>query len=117
MSVKPRFDDRALQAVLSPGRAPRSYGREGRIALLGEFSEAALSGREPSRESLLFLAGAISAWLTRGGDLSKDYLRVIVNGSHKTPDRVWKAIQELPLEGELDTESLDTVMPLPSNSE
>jgi hypothetical protein len=58
---------------------------------LGDFAEAALAGREPSRESVLFVAGALRAWLTRGGSLERDYLRVSAKaGSHHTPARVWQ---------------------------
>jgi len=83
------FDDSALAAALG-GKVPATSDRARRVHLLGEFAEAALSGREPSESSLLFLAGAVSAWLQNGGDLERDYLRVTAPaGSHHTPARLW----------------------------
>ena len=70
----------------------REFDREHRVRLLGQFAESALAGREISKESLLFVAGAIHAWLERGGSLERKYLGVTaVAGSHHTPARVWQS--------------------------
>jgi hypothetical protein len=96
------------------GPAPASLDRAGRVRLLGEFADAALSGREPSRASVLFIAGAISAWLARGGDLSRDYLRVAQRGSHRTPSRIWA---DLIGDERQEAEDGDTLAPSSPESE
>lgn len=92
MSDRPNFDATALAAAWSPAKVPATFDRAGRVRLLGEFAEAALSGREPSRESLIFIAGAISAWLSRGGSLERDFLKVTKPKSHHTPAAIWQEI-------------------------
>ena len=93
MSARPpRFDADLLAAALGDAR-PATFDREGRIRLCGEFANAVIAGEAPARESLLFVAGAISGWLSNGGNLERDYLRVVANGSHNTPCRIWKALQ------------------------
>lgn len=115
MSRRPRFDDSALVAVLGR-RAPASFDRTGRVRLLGEFAEAALSGLEPSRESVLFVAGAIRAWLTRGGSLERDFLQVVKPKSHETPAAIWQQIQAHQDERQ-DTGTGDTLTSSPPESE
>ena len=84
-----------LDQAWSPGQPPATLDRSGRVKLLGEFARAALSGREPSRSSLLFIGGAIEAWLINGGSLERDYLRVTAQaGSHHTPAFVWQQLSD-----------------------
>jgi hypothetical protein len=93
MSQPPRFDHQVLATAWGE-RLPKALTRESRVRLLGEFADAVLTGREPSREALLFLAGAIRAYLAKGGSLERDYLRVGAKaGSHRTPAALWAAQQ------------------------
>jgi hypothetical protein len=71
-------------------RPPRRFDREGRVALLGEAAQALLDGRMPDDEARLFLAGALTAWLQRGGSLERDFLRVVKAKSHRTPSAIWR---------------------------
>ena len=65
------------------------------MRLLGEFSEAALSGKPLNKAGLLFIGGAIQAWLSQGGSLETDYLKVTAPaGSHHTPAYVWQTLCE-----------------------
>lgn len=73
-------------------RAPAALDRAYRVRLLGEFAQALLDGREPPREHVLFVCGALSAWLDRGGDLEAEYLRVRQRGSHRTPAVIWRSL-------------------------
>ena len=108
MSTRPHF---------GAGPAPANLDRAGRVRLLGEFASAALSGREPTRESVLFVAGAISAWLSRGGNLERDFLQVTAKaGSHHTPAVIWQQ-ESASSRGAQDPESGDTLQPSPSESE
>ena len=58
-----------LHDPFSRTRLPAASTREDRVRLVGEAAEALLHGRLPDAPARLFLAGAISAWLARGGDL------------------------------------------------
>jgi hypothetical protein len=83
--------DLELQRILGGVQPPRGAStREDRVRLLGEFAEAVLAGREPDRAAAIFLAGALRAWLERGGSLEGDYLRVHQRGSHRTPSAIWR---------------------------
>jgi hypothetical protein len=83
--------DVELQQILLGGvRAPRGATREDRVRLLGEFAAAVLAGRQPDRASAVFVAGALHAWLERGGSLERDFLRVRERGSHRTPAAIWR---------------------------
>jgi hypothetical protein len=58
--------------------------------LVGQAAEALMHGRLPDAPARLFLAGALWAWLQRGGSLEGDYLRVTAPaGSHHTPAVLW----------------------------
>jgi hypothetical protein len=78
---------------LGGDRTPAALTREGRVRLLGEAFEALLDGRTPSREAALFLGGAGMAWLQTGGDLARDYLKVVKPKSHRTPTAIWREVQ------------------------
>ena len=79
--------DASWHAPISAQRAPRALSRAGRCKLLAEAAQALLAGKLPSRESQMFLGGAISAWLAQGGKLER-YLQVNLRGSHRTPHRL-----------------------------
>jgi hypothetical protein len=79
-----------LQRILGGVKAPRAATREDRVRLLGEFAASVLAGREPDRTAAVFVAGAVHAWLDRGGNLERDYLRVHERGSHRTPSAIWR---------------------------
>jgi len=81
-----------LQAILGGSRQPRELDREERVKLIGAAAQALLAGRLPDDAARLFLAGALSAWLERGGDLERDFFRVRQRGSHHTPAVLWRLI-------------------------
>ena len=71
-------------------RLPADFSRAGRIALLGQACDDLLAGRPLSAEARMFLGSALAGWLSSGGSLERDYLRVRgPAGSHKTPAAVW----------------------------
>lgn len=75
-------------------RLPQDFSREGRVALLGQAFEALMRGELPSPEARMFLASAGLAWLARGGDFQRDYLRVVKAQSHNTPARIWRRLKD-----------------------
>lgn len=99
------FDDRALAAVLGT-RPPSALSREGRIALLGRAARALLDGKVPDAEARLFLGGAVLSWLREGGNLERDFFKVIRPKSHVTVQRVWARIEAHPDDGESPDEPL-----------
>ena len=104
----PRALDAAALCDALGTRAPAASDRQYRIKLLGEFATATLAGKKPSRESVMFVAGAVSGWLANGGDLERDYLRVTGKaGSHCTAANLWQAISSS--RGATDSESAPTV--------
>jgi hypothetical protein len=83
-------DDHALIEALG-GRTPAGFSREDRVALIGAFAQAMLTGQTPSPESVMFVVGGIASWLESGGSLEKDYWRISGEaGSHRTPQRLWR---------------------------
>lgn len=100
-----KFDDSALLKAIGP-RAPAALTREGRVRLLGEAFGALLDGRMPSREAALFLGGAGTSWLNEGGDLVRDFFKIVRPKSHETPQRVWRRISAHPDERKPEDESL-----------
>ena len=89
----PHLDATALQRVLGRSRVPLTHTREGRVALIGSAAEALLNDQLPSKESRMFLGSALSAWLAQGGDLSRDFLKVVRPQSRRTASRIWQEIQ------------------------
>ena|SRR5256885_9889117 len=102
MSRPTRFNDAALAAALSAGRAPLALDREGRVRLIGEAAEALLRGAAPSREAALFLGGALLAWLQQGGNLEKDFFKTTRPKSHHTASVIWRGLAAHRNEGGTD---------------
>ena len=75
-------------------KKPATFGREGRVRLLGEAALDLLEGRMPSTEARMFLGGALHSWLQEGGalgSLERDYFRVTgPRRSTLTPSRLWQ---------------------------
>ena len=61
--------------------------------MIGTFFDDVLAGRTPDRAAALFVCGAGASWLRDGGDLVKDYFRIVRPKSHETPQRVWARIE------------------------
>jgi hypothetical protein len=67
-------------------RLPAAFDRRDRVRLFREVVDALLEGRMPSPAARLFVASACDAYLTRGGNLARDHLRISPpRGSHRTP--------------------------------
>lgn len=95
MGARPaKPDHAALAQALGANRVPAALSREGRVRLLGEAFAALLENRLPSREAALFLGGAGEAWLTHGGDLARDHLKVIKPKSKRTAAAIWRELNE-----------------------
>ena len=63
--------------------------RPARVVLLVEVASALLEGEPPSRQAALFVGGALQAWLSEGGHLTRDFFKVTsVRGSHETPRQI-----------------------------
>jgi hypothetical protein len=69
---------------------PAASEREERVRLIGGAAEALLQGRLPSPAERLFLGGALLSWLTQGGSLERDFLRVTKARSKRTPAVIWR---------------------------
>lgn len=107
MGARPvKLDHTALTQALGADRVPKALSREGRVLLLGEAFAALLENRLPSREAALFLGGAGKAWLTNGGDLSRDHLKVIKPKSKRTAAAIWRELNEArhPDDGQVEEE-------------
>lgn len=93
MTSRQQFDVTELARAMGGDRTPAALTREGRVKLLAEAFQALLDGRPPSREAALFLGGAGMAWLTNGGDLARDFLRVVAPQSKRTAAKIWREMQ------------------------
>ena len=72
---------------------PCALSRERRIALLLEAAAALEAGEPVPFEAAKFLGGALSAWLSAGGSLERQHLRVsAIAGSHHTPTFIARQI-------------------------
>lgn len=89
----PQFDASALTRAYGRSRAPLALSIEGRVALISQAAQALLNDQPPPKEARLFLGGALSAWLARGGDLSRDFLKVVIPKSHRTASRIFQELQ------------------------
>lgn len=92
MSARESFSCDALDAVLGT-QAPAGFDRRHRVKLIDEAATALLEGRMPSVEARVFLAGALRSWLEFGGNLQRDYLRVVKSQSRHTASFLWHQMQ------------------------
>lgn len=85
-------NDLDLQARIGGAHLPSGpLTREDRVRLAAEVFNALVEGRMPSRAAALFLGGGGLAWLERGGDLVRDYLKLAGRpGSHRTPSMIFQ---------------------------
>ena len=88
-----QLDHTALARAFGRSRLPLTQSVEGRVALLAAAAEALLKDELPGKEARLFLGSALSAWLAQGGDLARDYLRIVRAKSHRTASRIFQEIQ------------------------
>ena len=107
------MSDAELAAIVGGSRTPAGLSREDRVRLLGEFSDAVLAGRTPSRESSMFVCAGISAWLSGGGSLEGDYWRVKAPaGSHHTAPHIWQVMRDkASSRGATGARDADTLVP------
>jgi len=108
VSRPPRFTDAALVVALGD--------RARRVRLIDKVGQALLRGEMPERGAALFVGGALLSWLENGGDLARDYLKVIKPKSHRTPSVIWQEIRAHQDE-EVDPGPADTLATSPSKSE
>jgi|KBSMisStaDraftv2_1062788.scaffolds.fasta_scaffold804733_1 hypothetical protein len=74
-------------------RVPRHVSRAGRVLLVSEVAEQLSRGSLPSPEARMFVASALLAWLSAGGDLVKDHLRIAApRGSHHRPEVLYRRL-------------------------
>ncbi len=65
-----------------------------RVVLLAQAAGALSIGAPVPTEAASFLGQALIDWLERGGDLTRDHLRVAaVRGSHRTPHVIARALR------------------------
>jgi len=62
--------------------------------MIGEFAKVMLADEKPSRESVLFVCGALASWLENGGSLEHAYFKVIRPKSKHTPAFIWRQWQQ-----------------------
>lgn len=73
--------------------APTRDDREKYVAWIAAVADDLIAGRMPAEEARLFVASGIRAWLTNGGNLTRDYwLTSARAGSHSTESQLWKKI-------------------------
>jgi hypothetical protein len=89
---RPPFDDTEIAAVLGP-LAPPTLARPDRVRLIGEAAQALLQGRVVGHDAGQFVGGALLGWLENGGNLQRDYLRVVKGKSHHTATYIWGKLQ------------------------
>lgn len=77
-------------APLAPQRARNANTIEGRVALIAEAAQALSDSRTPAGA---FVGGALMQWLEEGGDLARDFLRVVIPKSHRTAAAIWREIR------------------------
>lgn len=100
-------------------RPPDDFSTDGRVRLLGQAFTALMRGEMPSPQARIFLAAGGMAWLREGGDLTRDFWRVVTPKSHRTAARIWQEVGEphpderqIDDDGsECDTQTLDEQSP------
>ena len=74
-------------------RLPTDLDRHQRVKLVRDAARVLMQRTDDP--ACLFVGGALSAWLERGGDLCGDYLRVTGRrGSHSTPSAIAHEIEQ-----------------------
>ena len=86
-------DGEELQRLIAGSRKPAGLSREDRIRLLGSALLALERGQMPTAEQVAFLTGAMLGWLRTGGNLERDYFKIVRPQSHITPSAVWRQIE------------------------
>lgn len=76
-----------LQVVIAGARVPGGLTREDRVAWIAKAATTLMNSGEPEA---LFLGGALLSWLSTGGSLERDFLKIAQRGSHRTPARIWR---------------------------
>jgi hypothetical protein len=76
--------------ILAGARPPAGSTREDRVRLIGEAAQQMV---DSGTLAGLFCGGALLAWLENGGDLARDYLRVVKAKSHVTPAAIWRELR------------------------
>ncbi len=80
------------RSQLPPGAAA-PFDHAARVTAIGRFAQDVLAGRTPVHADAVFVAGALQAWLERGGNgnsLTRDFLKVVKKQSHWTPQALWR---------------------------
>jgi hypothetical protein len=83
---------RELQALLG-SRLPEGHEREQRVRWIAETALALIRNELPSHEACVFVGGALMAWLEQGGDLCREYFRVVKRASHHTPSYLYRQLE------------------------
>ena len=97
---------------------PVSLSRERRIALLVEAADALLNDREVPHDAAAYVGRALANWLTHGGNLERDFLRVsAAPGSHRTPTAIARhLIHDERKEAHPQEENTSSPIPVSSHS-
>lgn len=77
-------------APLAPQRVWNANTIEGRVALIAEAARVLSDSRTPAGA---FVGSALAQWLEEGGDLARDFLRVVRPKSHRTAAAIWREIR------------------------
>jgi hypothetical protein len=64
---------------------------------MGEAAEILVESGKPAA---VFLGHAIESWLEQGGDLVRDYLKLVTPKSHRTAPKIWAALRATPHQDE-----------------
>jgi hypothetical protein len=76
-------------APLAPQRVWNANTIEGRVALIAEAARVLSDSRTPAGA---FVGSALAQWLEEGGDLARDFLRVVRPKSHRTAAAIWREL-------------------------
>ena len=85
----PDFD---LQRLIAGSQLPAGHEREQRVRWIAETGQALKRGELPSLEARVFVGGALMAWLQEGGDLCREYFRVVKPKSHHTAAFIYRRL-------------------------
>jgi hypothetical protein len=80
-------------ALAKPGTPMATLSREDRVALIGRAARALADGRLPDDQAREFVGNGLLAWLSRGGNLTRDHWRTSgQQGSTHTESVLWKLL-------------------------